>query len=169
MTTATTPFSTFTATTRTLSAAAYIMNTVGSTSLIMQVCDKNAACFTDDFNVVVTPNTAPAPGTLTNQVWARDTVQSYTFPAFTDAEGDAFTYTSLSCTAAGFTFNAATRTVSMTANSVAAGVHTCTITADDTYVNGVNTAGVFLITVYTRPDQNPIPAHTLYKCQTEST
>ena len=149
MTTATTPFSTFTATTRTLSAAAYIMNTVGSTSLIMQVCDKNAACLTDDFNVVVTPNTAPAPGTLTNQVWARDTVQSYTFPAYTDAEGDAFTYTSLSCTAAGFTFNAATRTVSMTANSVTAGVHTCTITADDTYVNGVNTAGVFSITINT--------------------
>ena len=39
----------------------------------------------------------------------------------------------------------------MTANSVAAGVHTCTITADDTYVNGVNTAGVFTITVDNAP------------------
>ena len=83
------------------------MNTVGTTSLIAQVCDKNSACITDDFNVVVTPNTAPAPGTLTNQVWVSDTAQSYTFPAFTDAEGDAITY-SLSCTGAGFTFVAAT-------------------------------------------------------------
>jgi len=87
MTTATTPFSTFTAATRTLSSAANVMNTVGTTSLIMQVCDKNMAlaCITDDFNVNVIANTAPAPSTLTNQVWARDTAQSYTFPPFTDA------------------------------------------------------------------------------------
>jgi len=38
----------------------------------------------------------------------------------------------------------------MTANSVAAGLHTCTITADDTYVNGVNT-GTFTITIDNRP------------------
>ncbi len=82
---ATTPFSTFTAATRTFNSAANVMNTVGSTPLTLQVCDKNNACITDDFNVVVTANTAPAPGTLTNQVWARDTVQSYTFPVFTDA------------------------------------------------------------------------------------
>jgi len=108
------------------------------------------------FDITPGPNTSPAPGALTNQVWARDTAQSYTFPAFTDAENDAFTYTSLSCTGAGFTFNAATRTVSMAANSVAAGPHTCTITADDTYVNGVNTAGVFTITVNSRPIQNAL-------------
>ena len=54
----------------------------------------------------------------------------------------------------------------MTANSVAAGLHTCTITADDTYVNGVNTAGVFTITINTRPVQNPLVAQTLYKGQT---
>ena len=61
------------------------MNTVGSTTLQARVCDKNNACITDDFNVVVTANTAPAPGVLTNQVWVRDTANSYTFPAFTDA------------------------------------------------------------------------------------
>ena len=38
----------------------------------------------------------------------------------------------------------------MAANSVAAGPHTCTITADDTYVNGVNT-GTFTITIDNRP------------------
>ena len=54
----------------------------------------------------------------------------------------------------------------MLANTVAAGVHTCTITADDTYVNGVNTAGVFTITIDTRPVQNPLVAQTLYKGQT---
>jgi len=54
----------------------------------------------------------------------------------------------------------------MTANSVVAGVHTCTITADDTYVNGVNTAGTFTITVNTRPVQNVLVAQTLYKGQT---
>jgi len=67
---ATTPFSTFNAATRTFNSAANVMNTVGSTPLTLQVCDKNNACITDDFNVVVTANTAPAPGTLTNQVWA---------------------------------------------------------------------------------------------------
>ena len=142
------------------------MNTVGSTSLIMQVCDKNAACLTDDFNVVVTPNTAPAPGTLTNQVWALDTTQSYTFPAYTDAQGDAFTYTDLSCILDGFAFNPATRTVSMAPSTVAAGVYTCIIEADDTYVNGVNTAGVFTITINTRPVQNALAPQTLYKGET---
>ncbi len=54
----------------------------------------------------------------------------------------------------------------MTVNSVAAGVHTCTITADDTYVNGVNTAGVFTITINTRPVQNALAVQTLYKGET---
>lgn len=54
-------------------------------------------------------------------------------------------------------FNAATRTVSMTANSIAAGTYTCTITADDTYVNGVGT-GTFTITVDSRPIQNALAA-----------
>jgi hypothetical protein len=42
--------------------------------------------------------------------------------------------------------NAGTRTISMAASSVTAGVYSCTITADDTYINGVGT-GVFTITV----------------------
>lgn len=42
--TAATPFSTFTAATRTLSAAAFVMNTVGTTPLTVKVCDKNNAC-----------------------------------------------------------------------------------------------------------------------------
>lgn len=119
---------------------------------------------TDDFNVIVTANTAPSSAGLTNQVWTFDSAQSYVFPAFTDAQSDTFTYTGFACVpaAAGITMTAATRTISMAASGQAAGTYACTITADDTYTNGVGT-GTFSIKVNTKPVQTALVAQTLYK------
>ena len=107
---------------------------------------------TDDFNIIITANTAPSSAGLTNQVWTFDSAQSYVFPAFTDAQSDTFTYTGFACVpaAAGITMTAATRTISMAANGQAAGTYACTITADDTYTNGVGTGG-FSIKIDNRP------------------
>ena len=107
---------------------------------------------TDDFNVIVTANTAPSSAGLTNQVWTYDSAQSYTFPAFTVAQSDAFTYTGFACVppAADITMNMATRTISKLASTQAAGTYVCTITADDTYTNGVGTGG-FSIIINNRP------------------
>ena len=107
---------------------------------------------TDDFNVIVTANTAPSSAGLTNQVWTYDSAQSYVFPAFTDAQSDAFSYTGFTCVppAADITMNMATRTISKLASTQVAGTYVCTITADDTYTNGVGTGG-FSIIINNRP------------------
>lgn len=45
---------------------------------------------------------------------------------------------------------AATRTITRGAGLDTAGTYTCTITADDTYINGVGT-GTFTVLINTRP------------------
>lgn len=88
---------------------------------------------------------------MVNQVWISDAANTYTFGAYVDPEGDAFTYTGLSCLPAGITTSAATRTVSMLAGGAAAGLYTCTVTADDTFTNGIHNTGTFTIRVSSRP------------------
>ena len=96
--------------------------------------DKNGATATADFAVNITPNTAPVTGTLVNQVYEFGTVNTYTIPVSTDAEGDAIVYTGSACTPAGqITYNAGTAGSFATTTTSVAQTYTCTVNANDNF------------------------------------
>lgn len=105
------------------------------------------------------------PNGTTNQLWASTASNSYTIPAFTDADGDTLTYTAATgdqCNATkGITFVPATHTYSVAAGAGTDGVYTCIIQASDGYTGGTNTA-TFTITIGSGPVQAALVSQNLY-------
>jgi YD repeat-containing protein len=118
---------TFNAATRTFSGTAPSPQTV---RLLVTAVDPSNASASDEFTLTVgaAPNYAPVAPTLSTQSAGRNVYWSYAVPAFSDANGDALTY-SASGLPAGITFNASTRTFSGTVGTN--GSYTLTITAND--------------------------------------
>ncbi|MFZ2752210.1 MAG: putative Ig domain-containing protein, partial [Lysobacteraceae bacterium] len=109
------------------------------------------------FTMVVEANTAPVAPTVGNQNVTPGTTVNLTLPAFTDANGDALSY-SASNLPTGLSFNPTTRAITGTAST--AGSWAVTYTANDG--RGGVTSTTFVFTVATAgANQAPVVAYAL--------
>ncbi|MEN0037764.1 MAG: putative Ig domain-containing protein [Cellvibrio sp.] len=145
---------TFDAATRTFSGTPATAN-LGSISIEVIASDGNGGSITDTFTLVVNALPVNAPPVLQNaiadQVANEDSSFTYSFPAntFTDAEGDALSYSARmadgSAMPSWLSFDAASRTFSGTPANDDVGSLNIIVTASDG--NGGSVSDTFIITV----------------------
>ncbi|MGH8076367.1 MAG: putative Ig domain-containing protein, partial [Lysobacter sp.] len=145
----------FNAATRTLSAATPVQGSYRIRFRAQDGAGYGATAITT-LSIAAAPNYAPVAPTLNNQAAGRNQYWAYTIPAFSDANGDALTY-SAGGMPTGITFNASTRTFSGYPSVL--GAHTLTVTANDGR-GGITNASFVLTVGNTAPVPPSIPTQS---------
>ena len=126
--------------------------TAGIYTVTITANDGNGGVTSNSFTVTVQANTAPTAPAIANQIATTGIAFSYTVPAFSDANGDALSYSATGIPA-GLTFNTSTRVISGTPTTV--GTYTVTVTANDG--RGGVASNAFTISVVDQPPPNRAP------------
>jgi YD repeat-containing protein len=125
--------------------------TAGTTTVTVTANDGHGGVTSKSFTITVQADTAPTAPTIANQTATNGAAWTFTVPAFTDADGDALTYTATGMPP-GLSFNATTRVISGTPTTN--GTYTVTVTANDG--RGGVTPKSFTITVITQANRAPV-------------
>jgi len=130
--------------------------TAGTYTVTVQANDGRGGVNSGSFTITVQANTAPTAPSIPNQSAWVNSGFSCTVPAFSDADGDALTYSATGLPP-GLSFNAGTLVISGTPTT--AGTYTVTVTANDQRGGVVNKS--FTISVAAAPPPNRAPVVNL--------